>query len=66
MPQPLLRYASYVTGKRVIVNVDLTESSNFDYTFDSPGSLTEQEYLLLESEVREKANAAIQSKILLG
>lgn len=63
--QPLLKYASYITGKRVIVHVEQL-GSGYDYQFESQGPISPEEYILLESEVREKANAALQSKILLG
>lgn len=63
--KPLLNYASYITGKRIIVHVDQI-GTGYDYQFESQGTITPDEYILLESEVREKANAALQSKILLG
>lgn len=64
--QDLLKYTSYVTGKRVIVEVKMTESGGLDYDFLPEGSLSSQDQILLQEEATRQARAALNSKILLG
>jgi hypothetical protein len=64
--QDLLKYTSYITGKRVIVDVKLLESGGLDYEYIADSEITGREMILLQEEARRQANAALNSKILLG
>jgi hypothetical protein len=64
--QDLLKYTSYITGKRVIVDVKLLESGSLDYEYIADSEITGREMILLQEEARRQANAALNSKILLG
>ena len=61
----LLKYTSYVTGKKVLVEVDMTESG-LSYNFQTEGTLTDNERILIEQEAIKNGKAAANSKILLG
>lgn len=64
--QDLLKYTSYVTGKRVVVDVKLLESGGLDYEYISDSTISGQDMILLQEEARRQATAALNSKILLG
>lgn len=62
----LLKYASYVTGKRVLVEVNVSESGALDYSYMPDTDLSSQEWAMLQEEASRQARAALNSKILLG
>lgn len=62
----LLKYASYVTGKRVLVEVNVSESGDLDYSYMPDTDLSGQEWAMLQEEASRQARAALNSKILLG
>ena len=61
----LINYSSYITGRRVAVNVRLVNNVP-QYDFKADGSLTESDYILLSEEAAKQAQLALSSKILLG
>jgi hypothetical protein len=64
--QQLINYTSYVIGKRVIVDVSMTESGGLGYDFISNEELSANDRILLQEEATRQARAALNSKILLG
>ena len=65
--ESLLKFTTVTTlGKRVLVDVYLTETREITFDIQNRDQLTPQEYFAVSQEIREKANAAIQSKLLLG
>lgn len=60
-----VKYTSWVTGKRIQVEIQLTESGA-EYDFLTEGTLTTNERILLEQEAVKHAQAVINSNLLLG